>query len=116
MGNGSRGGTWDGDVFIWDAEKYKTVWKHKDYNNISAVDFSLDSTKLVSGSLNRTATIWDIATGEKIRTLQHNHWVIAAKFSSDGDRIATTTLDGSIQVWNSKDGQLLVDIPGSLNR
>ena len=38
-------------------------------------------------------------------------WLRAAKFSSDGDRIAAATLDGSVQVWNSKDGHLLVDIP-----
>ena len=105
------GGTFWGEVFVWDAETYETVWKHcEDYNNISAVDFSPDSTKLVSGSWNGPATIRDVARGEKIRTLQHKEWVTAAKFSSNGDRIVTAT-HGSVQVWNSKDGHLLVDIP-----
>ena len=106
------GSTRWGEVFVWDAETYKTVWKlkHDDSWTIEAVDFSLDSTKLVSGSRNRTATIWDVARGEQIRTLQHNNWAIAAKFSSDGDRIATATSQ-SVQVWDSKNGHLLVDIP-----
>ena len=104
------GGLLWGDVFVWDAETYKTVWNHKEDSSIYAVDFSLDSTKLVSGSWNE-ATVWDVASGEKIRTLQHTRSVIAAKFSSDSDRIATTTYEGSVQVWDSINGHLLVDIP-----
>ena len=48
--------------------------------------------------------------GKKIRTLHHEQSVIAAKFSFDGDRIATATYR-SVQVWDGKDGHLLVDIP-----
>ena len=95
---------------MWDTETYETVWKHDDSWTIEAVDFSPDSTQLVSGSRNRTAIIWDVASGMKIRALQHNNWAIAAKFSSDGDRIATATSQ-SVQVWDSKNGHLLVDIP-----
>ena len=95
---------------MWD-ETYRRVWKHReDPWPVEAVNFSPDSTKLVSGSLNRTATIWDVASGDKIRTLKHKNWAIAAKFSSDGDRIATVTSQ-SVRVWDSKDGHLLVDIP-----
>ena len=100
-----------GEVLVWDTETYKTVWKRRENLYVNAVDFSPDSTKLVSGSLNRTATIWDVASGEKIRTLPHKQRLIAAKFSSNGDRIATATYNGSIQVWDSVNGHLLVDIP-----
>ena len=106
------GSTRRGEVFVWDAETYKTVWtrKHDDSWTIEAVDFSPDSTQLVSGSRNSTAIIWDVASGMKVRALQHNNWAIAAKFSSDGDRIATATSQ-SVQVWDSKNGRLLVNIP-----
>ncbi|KAN0078203.1 hypothetical protein V8E55_010260 [Tylopilus felleus] len=130
------GGTWHGYVSgVWDAETYETVWKRKeDYLDIYAVDFSPDSTKLVSASWNWTATIWDVASGEKIHKLlvsnqthldrkppetktsghetnklQHKQAVVAAKFSSDGNRIATATYQ-SIHVWDIH-GQLLVVIP-----
>ena len=103
------GGTLRGEVVVWDAETYETVWKDwEDSLTIKAVDFSLDSTKLVSGSWNGTATIWDVASGDEI--YHHKQSVIAAKFSSDGNRIATATYY-SVHVWNSKDGHLLVDIP-----
>ena len=105
------GGLSWGAVFVWDAETYETVWKHRDPSVKAVVDFSPDSTKLVSGSWNGPATVWDVASGKKIQTLQHNQRLIAAKFSSDGDRIATATHKGSIQVWDSINGHLLVDIP-----
>ena len=104
-------GTWYGGVFMWNAETYETVWEHRgDQGDITTVDFSLDSTKLVWGSWNSTAIICDVASGEKIRTLGHKQRLIAAKFASDGDRIATATSQ-SVQVWDSQDGNLLVDIP-----
>ena len=102
------GETWDGKVFVWDAETYERVSELRE--DIYAIDFSPDSTKLVSGSSNWTATIWDLGSGQKIRTLRHEQSVIAAKFSSDGDRIAIATSQ-SVQVWDSKDSHLLVDIP-----
>ena len=108
------GGTLWGEVFVLDAETYETVWKHRDrenYRNIAAVDFSSDSRKLVSASWNRTATIWDVASGETVRTLCHKQGLIVARYSLDGDRIATAIYNGSVQVWDSNGGHLLVDIP-----
>ena len=105
------GGTLLGEVFLWDAETYERVWKGR--NKIRAVDFSPDSTQLVAGSWNGTATMLDVANGKKIWTIKRHdkQGLITAKFSSDGDRIATAAWNGSVQVCNSKDGQLLVDIP-----
>ena len=96
---------------MWDAKTYERVWQHKEDFEIYAIDFSPDSTKLVSGSWKGAAIIWDVASGEKIRTLLHKQGLRAAKFSSDGDRIATATYKGSVRVWDSSNGQLLVDIP-----
>ena len=103
------GGTLQGYVFVWDAETYDTVQEHN-IDVVVAVDFSPDSTQLVSGSRNGTAIIWEVASGEKTRTLKDKPGLYVAKFSSDGNRIATAT-HRSVQVWNSKDGRLIVDIP-----
>jgi hypothetical protein len=43
------------------------------------------------------------------RLLLTLHWVIAAKYSPQGDHIATATLK-SVRVWDSNEGRLLVDI------
>ena len=103
-------GTSSGDVFVWDAKTYEKVFSHRDdIKEINGVDFSPDSTRLVSASDNRTATIWDIATRKRVQTLQHDDWVRAAKYSPQGDRIATA-IHNSFRVWDSNDGRLLVDI------
>ena len=107
-------GTSLGDVFVGNAETYKKVFSHKeDFHNINGVDFSPDSTHLVSASDNQAATIWEIETGERVRALHHKYGLRAAKYSPQGNRIATAS-SSSIRVWNSNDGCLLVDIDQGL--
>ena len=103
-------GTNWGDLHVWDANTYKQVFVNReDSRAIHGVDFSPDSIRLVSASSNCTAIIWDIATRERVHTLHHEDWVIAAKYSPRGDRIATATRH-SVRVYDSNYGRLLVDI------
>ena len=103
-------GTRWGDVLVWDAKTYEQVFKNEeDSYAINGVDFSPDSSRLVSASDNKTATIWDIPTHQRVQTLCHNSSVKAAKFSPLGDRIATASWD-STRVWDSRDARFLVDI------
>ena len=106
-------GTAWGEVFVWDAKTYEKVFSNDvDVGGITGVDFSPDSTRLVSASRNQTATIWDIATRERVHKLRHGE--MAAKYSSQGDWIATAAdniTDKSVRIWDSNDGGLLMDIP-----
>ena len=105
-------GTDEGDVSVWNAETRKQVWLREEHGDeISAVDFSPDATRLVSGSTNGKITIWDISTRKRIQTPNHEpeDWVFAAKYSPQGDRIATATKE-FVRVWNTNDGGLLVTI------
>ena len=109
----AAGTSW-GDVFVWNAKTYRKVISHRDYNRIrrdvNGVDFSPDSTRLVSASDNGTASIWDIATRLPIQILDHEkQWVTTAKYSSQGDRIATAS-PNSVRVWDSNDGRLLKNV------
>ena len=106
------GGSNRGEVFVWDATTYNQVFADRtgSGSEISDVDLSPDSTRLVSAAGQSTAPIWDIATHQKVRlTLDHDGQVIAAKYSPQGDRIATATHE-SVRVWDSKDGRLLLDV------
>ena len=103
-------GTIWGDVIMWDAKTFEKVFSHREGNyTILGIDFSLDSTRLVRAVGNSTATIFDVATRRKVHTLDHEPYAIAAKYSPQGDRIATAT-EKSVQVWDSNDGRLLVHI------
>ena len=105
----AAGTNWD-ELFVWDAKTHKQVFKHwGDSNKVSGVDFSPDSTRLVSALDNETASIWDIPTGKRVQTLRHDKYLKAAKYSPQGDRIATATRL-SIRVWDSSDGHLLLNI------
>ena len=105
-------GTDLGEILVWDAKTYEQVFeKTEGCATITGVDFSPDSTRLVGVSQVTTATVWDIATSQRaLRTLDHTSQVLAAKYSPQGDRIATATWL-SVRVWDSNDGRLLVDIP-----
>ena len=98
-------------MLVWNAETYEEVLKHEEGNHVRSVDFSPDSTQLVAGTDNCTAIVWDLATGKQVQILHHQNYVIAAKYSPRGDRIATATYnDGPVRVWDSNDGRLLIDI------
>ena len=108
----SRNGRWiaagstSGDVLVWDATTYNQVFAERTGITTYDVDFS---THLVSASSNGTATIRDVAARRNLRTLNHGNYLYSAKYSPQGDRIATGD-PGSIRVWDSNDGQLLVSI------
>ena len=104
-------GTNDGEVSLWDAKTYEKVFSHKDSYDIPVLtDFSPDSTRLITAS--KKTTVWDVAARKKIFTLNHGseYWVRAAKYSPQGDRIATAFYK-SVRVWNSNDGHSLLHIP-----
>ena len=97
-------------MFVWNAETYEEVIKYGEGNYVRGVDFSPDSTRLVTGMGNRTAIIWHLGTGRQVQILLHQNCVIVAKYSPRGDRIATADRYGPVRVWDSNDGRLLVDI------
>ena len=116
----SKDGRWiaaglrEGEVLVWDLATHEQVFKHQeDRNYINGVDFSPDSSQFVSASENKTASIWDIATRERVQTLHHNDAVFAARYSPQGDRIATATRN-SVYIYDSSDGGLIVDIKVTL--
>ena len=101
-------GTEKHDACVWDATTYKQVWKHSGDDSYGCIDFSPDSTRLVAATKGK-AVVGDAATGKQEQTLNHVYCVIAAKYSPQGDRIATAT-GHSVHVWDGNDGRLLVDI------
>ena len=63
--------------------------------------FSSDGSRIVTGSDDRTARIWDSATGKEIAVLRgHDAQVDSAAFSPDGSRIVTGSKDNTARIWN----------------
>jgi WD40 repeat protein len=49
--------------------------------------FSSDGTRVLTLSIDKTATVWDAASGSRIATLEHLAPISAALFSHDGMQV-----------------------------
>lgn len=78
-------------------------------NGIMCLQF--DDNILATGSYDATIKIWDINTGEEIRTLAgHTAGVRCLQF--EDNRLFSGGLDRTIRLWNWKTGELLRTFPG----
>ncbi|HPA47032.1 MAG TPA: hypothetical protein PK395_14805 [bacterium] len=68
--------------------------------------FSSDGTKMVTGSRDKTARLWDVETGSQIRAFQgHEDSVDAVALSPDGTKVLTGSQDKTARLWDAETGQ-----------
>ncbi|KIK55476.1 hypothetical protein GYMLUDRAFT_175654 [Collybiopsis luxurians FD-317 M1] len=75
-------------------------------SEVLSIDISKDGTRIVSGSANITARIWNIKNGSPIgEPLQgHTDLVGSVAFSPDGKRIVSGSGDKTVRIWNAETG------------
>jgi WD40 repeat protein len=75
---------------------------------VTNAEFSSDGTRIVTSSWDRTARVWDAATGQPLfPPLQHDGLVVSAAFSPDGSRVVTACWDKTARVWDAATGEAL---------
>jgi hypothetical protein len=80
---------------------------------IAGVAFSPDGRLLATASSDRTARVWDPATGDCLRTLTgHTDSPIGVAFSPDGRLLATASHDRTARVWDPATGEHLRTLAG----
>jgi hypothetical protein len=78
-----------------------------------AVAFSPDGTRVLTGSWDHTARLWDPATGKTVATLTgHTGSVMAVAFSPDGMRVLTGSGDTTSRLWESATGKPVATLVG----
>jgi len=111
---------------VWDAAtgKQRVLPFPKNLKRITSLAFSPDSKQLLTGSNDKIARLWDVASGKELRVFKaHGHdnfggprisdggWLSVA-FSPDGKQVLTgggvvsrTVLDNVAQLWDAESGE-----------
>ena len=75
---------------------------------LGSAQFSPDGSRIVTASMDWTAQVWDVASGEPLGVpLRHEDIVESAQFSPDGSRIVTVSWGKTARVWDTASGQPL---------
>jgi WD40 repeat protein len=86
---------------------------------VSSLAFAPDSKRFVSGGLDRTVRLWDVAKGKGLRNFDgHTEMVQSVAFSPDGKQILSGGADNTLRVWNADSGEALrtlAEAKGSVN-
>lgn len=108
----------NGFIKLWDLETHlpiqrkfedstqKTPFDKGHTEGILSITYSKDGTRLLTSSYDKTARLWDVASGNQLRRFWgHNWWVWDADFSSDERRIVTASQDGTAVIWSVETGK-----------
>jgi WD40 repeat protein len=80
---------------------------------VVSAQFSPDGKTVLTSGSDRTARLWDAASGRELRVLRgHESSVRTAKFSADGKRIVTASDDSTTRIWNAIDSRELFVLRG----
>ena len=74
---------------------------------VYAASFSPDGSRIVTASDDKTARLWDAATGKELVRLAHEAPSTAAAFSPDGARVLTASEDKTARLWDAATGKEL---------
>jgi WD40 repeat protein len=98
-------------IDILDGRIVRTLVGHN--HDVTRLAFSPDGRSLISGSRDKTAIVWDVATGAARTVLKaHNGPVWGVAFSPDGRRVATGSQDHTAFLWDANAGRALVRLDG----
>lgn len=90
-------------AFVWNAETgalYRVLGGHTSF--VISLTFSPEGTRILTGSQDGTAKLWDVVTGQKIHTFSGGE---AVAFSAGGSHVLTGSRDGAARLWDANTGQ-----------
>ena len=101
----------DRTVRLWqiDSGACQVLRGHTD--EVFAVAFHPDGTRLASAGRDRAVWLWDLARGEEVARLQgHTSYVWSLAFSPDGATLASGSGDFTVRLWDT--APLKTALPG----
>lgn len=112
----SKKSTPESEFLIWDLKNMRHVRTLPGLHlDASAVAFSDDGHRLVTGYFHGTVQVWDVRTEKCLQNLEeHTKSVSSVAFSRCGDLLASGSDDETIKIWNlqSEGGQSVQTLIG----
>ncbi|KAI9299871.1 WD40-repeat-containing domain protein [Cunninghamella echinulata] len=95
----------------WRKNKYTVRVLSGHTDGVMCVQFCDASNLIMTGSYDKTIKIWNLETGELIRTLEgHTRCVRALQF--DEAKLVTGAMDNTVKIWNWHTGQCIRTLEG----
>jgi WD40 repeat protein len=98
----ATGGGGTNSIQLWDTKTWhvlKSLTGHQ--GGIKALAFSPNGSQLASSSQDRTARLWDIATGQSWVLENDEGESTALAFAPDARTLAIGTFESSVKLWNT---------------
>lgn len=102
-------GTRKGGLSVWDLERGEQLMAlHGHRVAVASVAITADGRLGLSGGYDKTARLWDLATGEMLETLHtaNEGVVYSVAVAKNGEVAITGAADGVVRVWDLPDGTL----------
>ena len=80
-------------------------WDLRHADTIAAVAISPDGHWIATASHDKTAAIWDVATGRQRQRLEHGNLVLAVAISPSSEWLATGSSDKTGRIWDAETGR-----------
>ncbi len=91
----------------------RTFYGHTD--SVRSIAFSPDGRLALSGSVDRTLRLWEVATGRQITSLRgHTGYISSVAFSPDGQWALSGSGDQSIKLWDVRLGKEVMTFTGEM--
>jgi WD40 repeat protein len=75
---------------------------------VLSAQFSADGQRVATATWDKTARVWNVATGKAIgEPMRHDSYVRSAQFSADGQRVVTASEDNTARVWDATTGKAI---------
>ncbi|ETM99384.1 hypothetical protein PPTG_18846 [Phytophthora nicotianae INRA-310] len=106
------------NVYVWSLQTGRLTDVLSGHTGpVTSLSFSPSSSAepiLASASWDHTVRLWNLFASKKsfIEPLAHPTDVLAVAFRPDGKQLASTTLNGAINIWDVKDGEQVGTIDG----
>lgn len=77
------------------------------------LSFNPHGSLVATGSMDNTARLWDVESGECLHTLLgHTAEIVSLNFDTNGQKVITGSFDHTVKVWDARTGRCIHTLAG----